>query len=339
MLKNEFLTVDELWRHTIKHVLDHGDELDSRAGKCLEVLGYAATLTNVESTFLMNARRNLSPYYACAELLWYLNSSASITMISAYAPQYVNFAEGGNAYGAYGCRIFSNLWGRDGQVHGDTCDKSQLELIIWHLSEDRNTRQAIITLWEANDLTHAIHKDHKDLPCTLALQLFIRNERLHMIATMRSNDAWLGLPYDIFAFTGIQHLIGLALGVKCGTYTHQVGSEHLYEKNWKAAEEATSTMFALTPDQTRMQHGWAHDKCETWREAIAIAHAVERLARIGEIGQMSREYEHLSNLLRNQQNVLCDVTSCCANKWDVLLRPMSPILLNCLNRRTESCSS
>ncbi len=46
---------------------------------------------------------------------------------------------------------------------------------------------------------------------------------------MRSNDAFLGLPHDVFAFTFIQELVARSLGVKLGVYSHFVGSLHLYE--------------------------------------------------------------------------------------------------------------
>lgn len=48
---------------------------------------------------------------------------------------------------------------------------------------------------------------------------------------MRSNDAYLGLPHDIFAFTMLQEIIASALQADLGTYNHSVGSLHLYENH------------------------------------------------------------------------------------------------------------
>jgi thymidylate synthase len=45
---------------------------------------------------------------------------------------------------------------------------------------------------------------------------------------MRSNDAWLGLPHDIFCFTMIQELVARSLGFELGDYKHFAGSLHLY---------------------------------------------------------------------------------------------------------------
>ncbi len=53
---------------------------------------------------------------------------------------------------------------------------------------------------------------------------------------MRSNDAFIGLPGDIFSFTMIQEMIARSLGIEVGTYKHLVGSLHLYEENRRTAE-------------------------------------------------------------------------------------------------------
>jgi thymidylate synthase len=48
---------------------------------------------------------------------------------------------------------------------------------------------------------------------------------------MRSNDAWLGLPYDMFQFTQLFQTVCRVLGVPAGTYTHTAWSLHLYERD------------------------------------------------------------------------------------------------------------
>jgi thymidylate synthase len=45
---------------------------------------------------------------------------------------------------------------------------------------------------------------------------------------MRSNDAFKGLPHDIFAFTMLQELAARKLGLPMGEYGHFVTSLHLY---------------------------------------------------------------------------------------------------------------
>ena len=53
---------------------------------------------------------------------------------------------------------------------------------------------------------------------------------------MRSNDAFLGLSHDVFAFTMLQEIIARAVGVELGTYKHAVGSLHLYDEHRENAQ-------------------------------------------------------------------------------------------------------
>jgi thymidylate synthase len=240
---------------------------------------------------LLNSRRRISISYACAELLWILSGEKAIKRIVAYAPQYKKFSDDGKtAHGAYGYRLLYN-W---------RMDVSQLKAIVDILKRFPESRQAIVTLWTANaDLLHAVNNDSTDLPCTLSFQFLIRDKRLHMITTMRSNDAWLGLPYDVFVFTMIQMLLAYALDVDLGTYTHQVGSMHLYEKHWDAAREAVSRAPALMCD-----HNWKREKTDIFK---AIEDACASEAEIRTAGTPVKMVD-LPSILR-------DCVWACASKW------------------------
>jgi thymidylate synthase len=48
---------------------------------------------------------------------------------------------------------------------------------------------------------------------------------------MRSNDVVVGMTHDVFCFTMIQELVARSLGLPLGTYTHIVGSLHIYDRD------------------------------------------------------------------------------------------------------------
>lgn len=149
---------------------------------------------------------------------------AIIDRVGAFAP----YANDGIFWGAYGSRIAGDL----GQL-------------VNLLQRDPDSRQAVLSIFDSDrDLGR---QDLKDVPCTVAIQFFVRNDEhpmysapaLNMWVVMRSNDAWLGLPYDLGQFSLLQFAVANALGVRVGTYTHSVGSMHLYERNWEDAEKVT----------------------------------------------------------------------------------------------------
>ena len=80
-------------------------------------------------------------------------------------------------------------------------------------------------------------KESKDIPCTCVLQFLVRDDRLHLVVMMRSNDAFIGLPHDLFAFTMLQEVVARSLDVELGTYRHMVGSLHIYKNDLQRASE------------------------------------------------------------------------------------------------------
>lgn len=194
--------------------------MPNRVSSGLTYKGWVGRLLNIDRTVLTNNRRKMSAKYACAEFLWYMHRNAPLEMIAHYAPQYTKFAEpNGQVWGAYGKRFVDLI----PELLGD-------------LRANIYSRRAVIPLYQPKDLIAASWA--KDIPCTLSWQFINDNEKLCMIATMRSNDLWLGFPYDVFVNTCVQRYIADLLGWECGWYQHQVGDMHIYEHNIAGADEA-----------------------------------------------------------------------------------------------------
>ena len=96
---------------------------------------------------------------------------------------------------------------------------------------------------------------------------------------MRSNDAYVGLPNDIFAFTMIQELVARSLGVEVGPYKHLVGSLHLYEVNWGHAARFLAEGWQREHTMPFMPLG---DQFESLAKVLKIEKAL-RMGRIPRI--------------------------------------------------------
>lgn len=211
-----FSSIDELYYELCNELVEHGREVNVRNMSTKELIGKSFVLQNPRKRLLQNKERRLSPYYALGEWLWYMSGSNSLEFISYYAPSMWKYSDDKKTLnGAYGKRI-----------------KHQLEEIILMLKKKPNTRQAIITIFDVRDLNY----ESLDIPCTLNLHFLIRDNKLHLIVNMRSNDIYLGLPYDIFAFTMIQEYVASMLNVELGSYYHHVSSLHYYTKDEKKIE-------------------------------------------------------------------------------------------------------
>ena len=98
----------------------------------------------------------------------------------------------------------------------------QYEGVLDELRRDPDSRRAVIVLAGSNDLTST------GLPCTLALQFFIRNGDLYTLAHMRSSDSVLGVPYDVMQFSMLALCVARVLRVRAFAVGLSMGSSHTY---------------------------------------------------------------------------------------------------------------
>lgn len=98
------------------------------------------------------------------------------------------------------------------------------------LQRDSHSRQAVLNLEYAPD-------NRGRLPITLSLQFFVRNGQLEATSHLRSNDLWNGFLTDVLMLAFLQELVADQLKVEVGTYTHIVGSAHVYDTDVALAEK------------------------------------------------------------------------------------------------------
>ena len=191
--------------------------------KVREKLGVKFVIKNPRARIPYVPARKFSIHYMIAELLWYLSGDNSTEWISNYSSFWKKISDDGKtANSAYGARIFKphNRIGGGQFIQWDYIKKE--------LQNDPDSRRAVLHIRSPWDSTHA----KLDVPCTLALQFFIRDGKLHQIVHMRSSDLILGIAYDIPAFTFFQELLALQLGVGLGDYIHISNSLHIYERHF-----------------------------------------------------------------------------------------------------------
>ena len=207
-------SADELFEKVVSALSDNPVE-DSKMA--YELVNANLQLTNPTKNTMCNCIRKMPLRYAIGELLWYNSCNPSWKAIYPYSKFWKGISDNGSTVNSnYGWCI-RKKYGFD-----------QWEMVKKLLQENTNSRHAIIHIKEARNL---IDNPTKDLNCTIALQFLLRNNKLDLIVTMRSNDIWLGLPYDLFNFTCMQIQMAMELGVEVGTYYHNAGSLHIYKED------------------------------------------------------------------------------------------------------------
>ena len=252
--------LDDLMRKVFELLLDGKKRVVATKGSSYEEFGVTLGLRNPR--FRLSRAETRQILVSClGELLWYLSGRDDLEFIQYYLKRYDKSAEpDGTIHGAYGPRLF------------DSQGINQVEEIISLLKRKSSSRRAAIQIFEARDLL----SDYNDIPCTCTMQFMVRQNRLNMIVFMRSNDAYRGLPHDIFAFTMLQEIIARSLEVELGTYKHSVGSLHLYDYDAEKAQRYLDEGFQDARPMPRMPDG------DPW-QAILKVQELEEQIRVGKV--------------------------------------------------------
>jgi thymidylate synthase len=203
------MLTNQTYRGLLQHLLS-GDHARCRGHHIVESLGYQTHIP-MSAPLVSLTTRKLSRRFAFAEAAWLMSGDNRVSTIKPFNSRIENFSDDGQYfYGAYGPQIVD-----------------QLPYILRAFKKDPGTRQAVLTIWRRSP------PDTRDTPCTVSIQWIYRHGVLHCLDTMRSSDAWLGVPYDWFNFSMLSaglalHLREMGMHVQLGTLVLTCGSQHLY---------------------------------------------------------------------------------------------------------------
>lgn len=202
----------------VNYVIKHGERRAPRGLPTLDAGELTVIMYDVSRSLPLGVCRDVNRRVAAAEAVQLIGGFSDPRLLITASPNFQRFLEPDTQrfYGAYGDRV-----------------RLQVPAALHKLRADPATRQAVITLWDPwlDNLP-----GHRDYPCTVALHFELKNDQLHLRTTMRSQDVWLGSPYDWFQFTQLQQTAARALGVSPGPYRHTTWSTHIYEADVERVE-------------------------------------------------------------------------------------------------------
>lgn len=204
-----------VWLNLLETLVKQGHHVTVRDQATLE-LSHHTLVVDMRYPVLTVPERRLNYRFMAAEAAWILSGDDRVATITPYNERIADYSDDGlTFFGAYGPRI-----------------EEQLDYVVRKLIADPSSRQAGLTTWRPNPPVT------KDVPCTVALFFSIRDGWLHCHAFMRSSDAWLGVPYDVFNFSMLTYLICGLLNAHYGQPKLVPGrlyltaaSSHLYHRD------------------------------------------------------------------------------------------------------------
>lgn len=225
-LARQVVLTPRTYHKLMRDVWDEGQAVSPRGLPTRELFGAQLYLRNPLDRIVPSPARKLNPGFMVAEWVSTVLGIDDINFFTQFISGYNQYSSDGKTLdGCYGTRI--NYTHPNGEV------RNQLKAAVHRLQQDPDSRQAVVALYGRDDLFGG---GGVNTPCTLNLQFMVRDDHLHLITTMRSNDVHRGLPYDMFNFTMLQELVAGWLGLPMGVYLHQAASLHMYEADLPVLE-------------------------------------------------------------------------------------------------------
>lgn len=181
----------------------------------IEIIG-ASFIANEEVIF-----GSTSMDYVQKEIEWYKSQSLNVYDMHNPPAIWKQVADkDGNINSNYGYLIYSKE------------NNEQYKKVLRELRRDSSSRRAIMIYTRPT-----IHEEFNvngmsDFICTNTVQYFIRNDKLHCVVNMRSNDAVYGYKNDYQWQLWVRNELADELRVDTGDIIWQVGSLHVYPRHF-----------------------------------------------------------------------------------------------------------
>lgn len=188
----------------------------TRAGDCIYLGNAIFKIAPNDSRLIFLKNRNLNLQFAIQEAVWILYGDNSLHKLQKWIKNYHIYSDDKTTLnGAYGFRLKEYF------------NDNQIDIAIQNLKNNPNSRRVVLTIYSVDDL----NSESLDIPCNTHIYLQIINNKLDITVCNRSNDLYLGVPYNIFVFGILQKYLAIKLNIEVGNQTHFTNNLHVYYKN------------------------------------------------------------------------------------------------------------
>ncbi|MEX0615608.1 MAG: thymidylate synthase [Methylophaga sp.] len=180
------------------------------------------------------------------ELLWFLSGDTNIRYlkengVSIWDAWATPEGELGPVYGAQ----WRKWQGADGQIH------DQVSALVAGLKNNPDSRRHIINGWNVALLPDENQKPWENAaagklalpPCHVLYQFYVANNKLSASLYIRSNDLFLGNPYNTASLAFLTHMLAQQCDLDVGEIVLSIGDAHIYSNHFEQVE----TQLQRTP--------------------------------------------------------------------------------------------
>ena len=211
--------VNDVRQHFINELESEAFTIDKTGQKTIEMLG-ASFVANESSIF-----GTPNQEYIDREIDWYLSGSTNINDI------YDDDRDPPAAW-QYSANRHGEINSNYGHLIFDYKYYNQYDSVLDELSFNKDSRRASMIYQRPSIWSEYRENDKNDFICTNAVTYYIRNDTLHSVVQMRSNDVVYGYKNDYAWQTYVLAQLSKDLKVPVGDIIWQVQNLHVYERHF-----------------------------------------------------------------------------------------------------------
>jgi thymidylate synthase len=242
------------YHELLQHILDNGIDCNDRTGVgTRSVFGYQMRF-NLQDGFPAVTTKKLQFKSCVGELIWFLEGSTDERRLAELTygkpreelvgKNTIWTANADNQGQALGYRnddlhkelgpVYGYQW-RNFDGHSATIGRDQIWWLINEIRTNPDSRRLILSAWNPNQLQAQALP-----PCHYAAQFRVINGKLNCMLTMRSNDVFLGSPFNIASYALLVHVLAKEANIQVGELVYSVGDAHIYLNHIEQVNEQLS---------------------------------------------------------------------------------------------------
>lgn len=205
---------DHTYLSVAKRILTSGEMLNNRTGIKALSLPHVVLSFNLQEAFPILGSKFVGFKTAVKELLWiWQMQSNDVRKLQDMGVHIWDewMLEDGTIGKAYGYQL---------------AKYKQVDNLIKTIKEDPTNRRMVVTLWNIEDLP-----DMALQPCAFQTIWNVNKGNLNCMLTIRSNDWFLGNPFNISQYAVLVHMIAQVTGYKPGELLVCINDAHIYENH------------------------------------------------------------------------------------------------------------
>lgn len=228
----------------LQDILDNGNDRSDRTGVGTRSVFGRQVRFNMEDGFPAVTTKKLAWKAVVSELLWFLEGSTNEHRLA-------EIKNDNKPYDELSDKQKKTIWtdnyenqgkalgytdGELGPVYGhqwrDFIGVDQITNVIEQIRNNPDSRRLLVSAWNPSDLNKMALP-----PCHYSFQFYVEGDKLSLMYNMRSNDCFLGKPFNDASYALLLHIVAKMTNKVPYELIASLGDAHIYNNHMEQVKE------------------------------------------------------------------------------------------------------